>query len=292
MSSLVLSTLSQGLIFFIAALGVSITFRILDFPDLSVDGTFALGGAVTALALQQAVPAPLAVLVAVVAGACMGLVTGALHVKLKMTPILSGIVVLIGLYSINLRIMGSSNVHFFSMQPLFQKMTPMVTLGVLVAVAWGAKSLYDRFFVTELGYVLKATGQNPVLVTGLGADTGRLKLLGLAISNGTVALAGSLFAQYQGFADVGMGTGMLVSGIVAVVLGELVLRRHKGHLFILVGAVLYRGLIAVALSLGVQASDMKLLTALLMVGVLSWDNAFLKKGRPADAAHRTPVEDI
>lgn len=272
MNGLILSTLSQGLIFAIAALGIYITFRILDFPDLSVDGSFTTGAAISAVMIKSGISPYIALIAAIFGGLIAGSITGILHVKLKITNILSGIIVMIGLYSINLRIMGKSNIHLFDVDHMFSNMTSGHKLLVILAFAFVIKSMMDQFFKTEIGYVLRALGENENFVTSLGYNPGNFKILGLALANGCVALAGALYAQYQGFADVGMGTGIIVSGLASVVIGEILFKKIsfvKTTTIVLFGSIGYRTILSVALKMGLNASDLKLITAVIMVIILS-----------------------
>lgn len=272
MNELLISTLSQGFIFAIAALGIYITFRILDFPDLSVDGTFTTGAAICAIAIKSGLPPTVALLMAVLGGVIAGACTGVLHVKFGITNILSGIIVMIGLYSINLRIMGKSNIHLFDVSHLFTGLSPLGKMFIILAVVLLLKALMDLFFKTEKGYVLKALGENEKFVTALGFDAGRYKILGLMMANGCVALSGGLYAQYQGFSDVGMGTGLIVSGLASIVIGEMLFKKFtvfKVTTVAIFGSMIYRGILAMALKMGLNASDLKLITALIMIIILS-----------------------
>lgn len=271
MNTLIFSTLSQGLIFAIAALGIYITFRILDFPDLSVDGTFTLGAAITAVLVKTGISPYLALAIAVLGGLIAGSVTGILHVKLKITNILSGIIVMIGLYSVNLRIMGKSNIHLFDTVHMFTGTDGLTKLVIVALFAVSIKVLYDVFFKTQMGYVLKALGENTHFVTALGYHPGQYKILGLALANACVALAGGMYAQYQGFADISMGTGIIVSGLAAIVIGEILFKgsRLATTTIVLWGSISYRIILSAALKLGLNASDLKLITAGIMVLILS-----------------------
>ena len=272
MNELFISTLSQGLIFAIAALGIFITFRILDFPDLSVDGTFTMGAAICAILIKSGVNPIVALMVAIIGGMSAGAVTGILHVKLGITNILSGIIIMIGLYSINLRIMGKSNIHLFDVTHLFTTATSVQKLIVVAVFVVILKIAMDLFFKTQVGYILKALGENENFVTSLGFDSGSYKILGLIIANGCVALSGGLYAQYQGFADVGMGTGMIVSGLASIVIGEILFKKVsalKVTSVAILGSLTYRGILSTALKLGLNASDLKLITAVIMILILS-----------------------
>lgn len=282
-SSYWISTLEQGLIFGIMALGVYITYKILDFPDLSVDGTFPLGAAVTALCLTNGIDPFLSVLLATLAGAVAGYITGLLHVKLRITNLLSGIIVMTGLYSVNLRIMGKPNTSFFNVKSIFSLELPkimlfdydMTKLIIIIICTALVKILLDLYLSTKSGFILRATGDNPQLVTSLGVDIGKAKILGVAISNGIVALSGSLYAQYQNFSDVGMGTGIIVIGLASIIIGEAVFKRvHfvKATFAALIGAIIYRYCIAIALRRGLAAEDLKLITSVIVVILLGINN--------------------
>lgn len=267
---ILISVLQQGLIFSIAAFGVYITFRILDFPDLSVDGTFPLGAAVTAICIVKGMNPFAASILSFGAGCVGGIFTGILHVKLKISNLLSGILVMIGLYSINLRIMTKSNVALFGQKTIFSNNINLLLMLFIIMVI--VKVLLDLFLKTKMGFALKAVGDNEQLVTSLSLNKDNIKLIGLAISNGLVALSGSMMAQYQGFSDVGMGTGTVVMGLAAVILGESVFGRIKllkSTTTALLGSILYKGAIALALLYNLQSNDLKLVTALIVILALS-----------------------
>lgn len=278
-----ISTLEQGLIFGIMVLGVYITYKILDFPDLSVDGTFPLGAAVTAVLLTKGINPFVAVLASTLAGCAAGYITGLLHVKLRITNLLSGIIVMTGLYSVNLRIMGKSNTPLFNVKSIFSLGIPeikmfdynMTPLLIIIVISILVKLGLDLYLNTKSGFILRATGDNPQLVTSLGVDIGKAKILGVAISNGLVALSGSIYAQSQSFADVGMGTGIIVIGLASIIIGEAVFSKlHfvKATLAVLVGAIIYRYCIAAALRAGLPAEDLKLITSVIVVVLLGINN--------------------
>jgi putative tryptophan/tyrosine transport system permease protein len=268
--SFFLNVLEQGLIFAIVSLGVYITYKILDFPDLSVDGTFPLGAAVAAMCIMKNMNPYAASFLALVAGCMAGLVTGLLHVKLKITNLMSGILVMIALYSINLRIMTKSNVPLFNKSTIFSgNVMPIIIIAVF---SLGVKIVLDLFLKTKLGFVLKAVGDNEQLITSLAVDKDAVKVIGLVISNGFVALAGAMMAQYQGFADVGMGTGTVVMGLAAVIIGESIFGRLniiKATTAAILGALIYKVAIAGALEAGLAPTDLKLVTAVIVVIALS-----------------------
>lgn len=264
------SALEQGLIFGIMALGVLISYKILDFPDLSVDGSFPLGASVAAAVLVGGHSPVLALILAAGAGAAAGLVTGFIHTRFRITHLLSGIIVMIALYSVNLRVMGgSANQQIFQTKHLFSGTLPPLLLLILFAL--GAKLVLDFLLRTQFGFALRALGDNPQVVTNLGINADTYKILGLMVSGALIGLSGALMAQSQGFADVGMGTGMLVIGLAAIIMGETLFSRFKGVALTtvaIVGAIIYRMLVAGALMLGLPAGDMKLITAVLLLGIL------------------------
>lgn len=269
----------EGLVFGLVTIGVYITFRVLAFPDLSVDGTFPLGGAIGAVLIVKGVNPFLATLSAFFAGLCAGLITGMLNTKLRISALLAGILMMVGLYSVNLRVMGGANV------PLLRETTSFEIVGQLLglksgmglslifvlAVACIFFGALNWFLRTEVGLALRATGDNEQMVRGLGADTNKTVLLGCSISNGLVALAGALVAQNQGFSDVGMGIGMIVMGLAAVIIGEG-LFHPRGITSILVacfcGTFVYRLFITIALRLGMPPGDLKMVTAILVIVAL------------------------
>jgi len=268
--------LEIGLIFALVALGVLISFRMLRFPDLTVDGSFPLGGAVAATLIGMRVDPFSATLVATLAGAAAGMITGWLNVKLKIMDLLASILMMIALYSINLRVMGRPNVPLIMEPTVFTVLQPDAVpdyvaraLMLLVVVAL-AKWLMDWFFTTQIGLAIRATGANPVMARAQGVTTNAMVLIGMAVSNALVALAGALFAQSQGGADISMGVGTIVIGLAAVIIGESILparRLMTLTLAVVLGAVLYRFFIALALNadfIGLKAQDLNLVTALLV----------------------------
>jgi len=292
-----LGTIEQGLIYGIMALGVYITFKILDFPDLSVDGTFTLGAAVAASALTSNVNSYIACLLAFIMGNIGGGLTGFLHVKLKITNILSGILVMVGLYSINLRIMGRANVPLFQNKSIFT--APLPKLAIILMFAICLKIILDWFLKTKYGFLIKATGSNERMVIALGKDTGKIKIVALMLANGLVALSGAILAQYQQFSDIGMGTGTVVMGLASIILGETLFKRISfinSTTTALIGAVLYRGSITIALRLGLNPNDLKLITAIIVVITLSasntWKFSFSKLFRRGgeDVEGKKPME--
>ena len=263
------TTIEQSLIFAIMVLGVYISFRILNFPDMTVDGTFPLGAAISAKLLTLGVNPYLTLLVALVAGAAAGAVTGLIHVKLKVKDLLAGILVMTALYSVNLRVMEKSNIPLFEEDNIFNtEYSMMITIVVLILIS---KFLLDYLLKTKFGFALKALGDNENLIVSLGLNEEKYKIYGLMIANSFVAFSGAVLAQYQGFADVGMGTGIIVIGLASIIIGDTLFgkrRRLAGTTIVIIGSILYRGVIAVTLSMGMDASDLKLITSVIVIIIL------------------------
>ncbi len=275
-----IGSLEAGIIFAIMALGVYITFRILNFPDLTVDGSFATGGAVAATMIVAGYSPFVGTLSAFLLGLVVGSITGILHTKGKINPLLSGILSMIALYSINLRIMGRANVPLLGQDTLIDRMESffshlfssnyvlLITMALFVLII---KLIVDWFLDTEIGLAMRATGDNPRMIRSFSTNTDNTIILGLALSNGLVALSGSLWAQYQGFADVSMGIGMIIVGLASVIIGEAVFGDRtvrRATIAVIGGAIIYRLVIAIALRVGLDPSDMKLMTALIVIFAL------------------------
>ncbi|MBR5581139.1 MAG: ABC transporter permease [Treponema sp.] len=271
---------SQGVLWGIMALGLYITFKVLDFADLTVDGSFALGGAVSAVLLVNGWNPFLSLLIAFLAGGISGVVTGLLHTKLEIPGILAGILTMIALYSINIRIMGQANT------PLLGVDTIMVKLEILLGIDRTMSSLITGivfsvviimilywFFGTELGSVIRATGNNERMVRAQGVNTDNMKIVGLMLSNALVALSGAMVAQSQGYGDVGMGTGTIVIGLASIIIGEVIFGVRFSFWYrlmsVVFGSIIYRIIIAVVLQLGLKSTDLKLLTAIIVALALA-----------------------
>jgi putative ABC transport system permease protein len=273
-------SLYEGLVFGFVAIGVYLTFRVLGFPDLTVDGSFTLGAAVAAVLITDGVNPFLATLAAFGVGLCAGLATSLLNTKLRIPALLASILVMVALYSINLRIMGGANVSLLRQVTIFVQVSQFLGLGTRIAyqlVVAGVLAvivffILNWFLRTEIGLALRATGDNEQMVRGLGVNTDMTTILGVSISNGLVALGGAVVAQGQGFADVGMGIGMIVMGLASVIIGEA-LFRPKGVARLLLAALggtfIYRLVISVALRLGMAPGDLKLITAILVIIALA-----------------------
>ena len=269
-----ITAVELGLIYAVMALGVYLTFRILDFPDLTVDGSFTTGAAVAAISITNGVPPLAATTAAFGAGLVAGCVTGLLHTKGKINGLLAGILTMIALYSINLRIMGTSNLSLLREDTLITPLRENGYLGGAVAIALfallalGVKLFLDWFLHTDLGLAMQASGDNQEMVSSFGVSTDRMKILGLSLSNGFVGLCGAVVAQYQGFADIGMGIGLILVGLASVIIGQAIFGSRLivvSTLAVVLGAVVYRIVIALALDLGFEPNDMKLISAVLVV---------------------------
>lgn len=257
--------LVQGLILSIMALGVYISFKILDFPDMSVDGSFSLGGAVIVVALKFGLSPFLASFLALISGILAGLLTGILHVKFKISNLLSGILIMGILYSLNLRIMGKANIPIFNNKNIFNDYNPLVIAIIFLLVF---KIIIDLFLKTGLGYALKGVGDNPQMIKSLGVDIGKIKILGLMISNGLVAFSGSIMAQYQGFADISMGIGTLILGIASIIVGTSIIKGIKkinSTSSVIIGTLIYQITIYFAMNIGLTPVDLKMVTSIVII---------------------------
>ena len=299
MTTIIFGILEEGLVYAIMALGVYITYKILDFPDLSVDGTFPLGAAVTAAGIANGLPfigtiSPVAALfISFAVGALAGCITGLIHVKLKVRDLLSGIIVMTALYSINLRITGKANLPIFSKETIFsnsflsahvpEAASPFIVTIILFVIVLVCKVLLDAYLQTRSGYLLRAVGDNDVLVTSLAKDKGLVKIVGLAIANGFAALAGSVYCQQKGFFEISIGTGTMVIGLANVIIGTQLLKRVgfiRSTTAVIIGSIVYKACVSIALllndlhiggldiSIPVTASDLKLITSVLSLIIL------------------------
>ncbi|CEA07131.1 ribose ABC transporter permease protein [Arthrobacter saudimassiliensis] len=269
-----ITAVELGLIYAVMALGVYLTFRILDFPDLTVDGSFTTGAAVAAIMIINGAPPLAATAAAFGAGLVAGCITGLLHTKGKINGLLAGILTMIALYSINLRIMGKANLPLLREETLI---TPLrengwlggaVSIAIFALIALLVKLFLDWFLHTDLGLAMQATGDNEEMIRSFGVSTDSMKILGLALSNGFVALCGAFIAQYQGFADIGMGIGLILVGLASVIIGQAIFGSRViiiSTLAVILGSIIYRIVIALALQVGFNPSDMKLISAILVV---------------------------
>lgn len=263
------ATIEQSLIFAIMVLGVYISFKILNFPDMTVDGSFPLGAAISAKLLTLGVNPYLTLFVALICGALAGGITGLIHVKLKVQDLLAGILTMTALYSINLRIMGKSNIPLFEEENIFNTdYSIIITIIILILIS---KLFLDYLLKTKFGFALKALGDNENLVVSLGLNEKKYKVYGLIIANAFVAFSGAILAQYQGFADIGMGTGTIVIGLASIIIGDTIFgktRKISGTSVVIIGSILYRAVLALTLSLGMDASDLKLITTIIVLIIL------------------------
>ncbi len=280
MLTMLIGVLEQGVIYGIMALGLCISYKILNFPDLTVDGSFPLGAAVSAALIALGVNPWLALLASFVAGGLAGLLTGLLHVKLKITDLLAGIIMMTGLYSVNYRIVGKANAPLFNNALLFNSgpvkllsdcfppIAPYATLICLILIVVLCKVLLDLYLKTKSGMLLIAAGDNAALVTSLAKNPGTVKILGLALANGLVALSGAVACNYNRTFDVTMGVGTMVTGLASVVIGVTIFRKvkfMKMTTMAIIGCIIYKGCVMLALNLGMESFDMKLIIAVLFV---------------------------
>jgi len=285
LQTLIGNTFEQGLLFAFLGLGVLLTFRFFRFPDLTAEGSYPLGGAVVAALLVSGINPFAATLAAALAGAAAGVVTALIHTRLRINAIIAGIIVMTAVYTVDLRVMGRANTPLLSTPSVFggivaaanalglpireSVVTNIVILAVFVAVV---AMLMAAFLRTDLGLAVRATGENETMIQALGVDTGWTKIVGLALSNFLIALSGALVAQNHGFADIGMGIGILVTGAAAVLIGEAIFGDRTIAVWIfaaIVGVLIYRLLVVLALYVGLQPTDLKLITAVLLLLALA-----------------------
>ncbi|EQA13028.1 branched-chain amino acid transport system / permease component family protein [Glaesserella parasuis 174] len=280
-----IGALELGLIYALVALGVLISYKILDFPDLTADGSFPLGGGVCVLCILHHIDPWIATLCGMLAGAVAGMITASLHIGFKIEKLLASILMMIALYSINLRIMGSPNVSLLGEATIYDAITAqndvqlaMVRLLMAIFVVIIAKLIFDLFFATQIGLAVRATGTNPRMAKAQGIAINKMTLLGMAISNGLIALAGSLYVQSNGGFDISIGVGTIVIGLAAVIIGEAIFSAKRIICLtaaVIIGSILYRFFIALALNnetlsgIGFGPQDLNLITALLVVAVLA-----------------------
>lgn len=288
--TLLLSVFEQGMIYAIMALGVYITYKILDFPDLTVDGSFPMGAAIAVVLIDKGMNPYLTLPVAFAAGAIVGIFTGIIHVKLKVRDLLSGIIMMTGLYTVNLRIAGRANYPIYTRSNIFDnefvnsvipqfliKYKVVIVIFVLTMIT---KYLLDAYLKTKSGFMLRAVGDNDTIVTSLGVDKGKIKIMGLAIANGLVALSGCMFAQQQRYFDISMGTGTVVIGLASVIIGTSIFKNIsflKVTSSVIIGSLIYKGCVALAIRIGLESRDLKLVTAVLFLIILVLGNERKKK---------------
>lgn len=297
---IIIGSLEQGLIYALMALGVYLSFRILDFPDLSVEGSFPMGAAISALAIVQGVDPFLSLILAFIGGGIAGLITALLNTKGKIDGLLAGIITMTGLYSINLKIMGTSNLSVFRLDTVFtpinnlkdfltenfasnnfiHSLTPWFYCIILAIVIYIIKKIIDWFLQTDLGLAIRATGDNPAMIRSFGVNTNTSIIIGLMLSNALVGLSGGLLAQYQAYSDVQMGIGMIVIGLASVIIGQAIFGTktiRRASFAVIIGAIIYRFVIALALYLPwIGPTDMKLITAVIVILALIIPNLSAK----------------
>lgn len=279
--ALILSVLEQGLIYALMALGVYITYKILDFPDLTVDGSFPMGAALTVVLISKGLSPILTLPISFLAGALVGMLTGFIHVKLKVRDLLSGIIMMTALYTVNLRIAGKANFPIYNQETIFnnsfintvipESLSQYRTVIVVTIVMLVCKYLLDAYLHTKSGFLLRAVGDNPTLLTSLGVDKGRVKIIGLSIANGLVTLSGCVFAQQQRVFDISVGTGTVVIGLASVIIGTSIFKKMtflRVTSSVVIGSVLYKACVALAITFGIASSDLKLITAVLFLVIL------------------------
>lgn len=279
--ALLISVLEQGLIYGIMALGVYITYKILDFPDLTVDGSFPMGAAIAAAMISRDINPLLTLPVCFAAGALIGVLTGVIHVKLKVRDLLSGIIMMTALYTVNLRIAGRANLPIYNKETIFQNavvdrifpesLSAFRVVLIILVITLVSKYLLDWYLRTRSGMLLRAVGDNDRIITSLSVDKGLVKIVGLSIANGLVALGGCVFAQQQRYFDITMGTGTVVIGLASVIIGTSLFQKVtilRVTSSVLLGSVLYKGCVALAIRLGFESTDLKLITSALFLMIL------------------------
>lgn len=288
--TLLFSVFEQGMIYAIMALGIYITYKILDFPDLTVDGSFPMGAAITALFISKDLNPLLTLPISFAAGAVSGILTGVIHVKLKVRDLLSGIIMMTALYTVNLRIAGRANLPIYNKTTIFdnsvinrlfpEALKPYKTVVVIFIIVMLCKYLLDWYLHTKSGMLLRTVGDNDAIITSLGVDKGVVKIIGLAIANGLVSLGGCVFAQQQRYFDVSMGTGTMVIGLASVIIGTSIFK-HITFLrvtsSVVIGSILYKGCVALAIRAGFPSTDLKAITAVLFLVILILGNREKRK---------------
>ncbi|MDD7353169.1 MAG: ABC transporter permease [Peptoniphilaceae bacterium] len=277
---ILMGVMEQGLTYSFLAFGLYIAYSILDFPDLTVDGSFPLGAAISVFAILKGINPAFALLISFIGGAIAGSLTGLIHIKLKVEDLLAGLIMQTALWTINLKIAGKANVPIFNNSTIFtmgmanfipEKLSKFTVLLIMIPTVIIIKILLDEFLKTKAGFILKACGDNEILVRTMAVNPGTVKILGLAFSNGLVALSGGIVAQEQRFFEVSMGTGSMVMGLAAVVLGIKLLENFsfiKDSTKVLIGSILYKASIALAIAIGFSANSMKLITAIIFLVIL------------------------
>lgn len=298
MNSLIITSIEQGLVFAVLAMGVFITYKVLDMADLSVEGTFPFGAFIFARFISMGINPIISSLLAFAFGTLAGLMTSTLFIKLKIKPLLAGILTMTMLYSINLRINNKANIPLFSYKSVFNYGPILLVLLIIVLLV---KIILDQFLKTETGYLLIATGDNESLVKSLGQNSNKYKVIGLMIANGLVALSGALMAQIQGFADITMGSSIIVVALASIIIGDTIMKNSnifKSTTRAILGAVIYKIIGGIAIDLGLSPTDLKAVSAIIVIVFISYNNFAvdllgLKKRRVVRYAKNTePIKEF
>lgn len=272
MNALIMTSIEQGLIFAVLAMGVFLTYKVLDFADLSVEGTFPMGAFIFAKFITMGVHPMISTLMSFCFGTLAGLLTAILYIKLKIQPLLAGILTMTILYSANLRINGKANIPLFNYNTIFDVAS---TLVVLIIIVVSIKIILDLFLKTETGYLLITTGDNESLVRSLGANSNKYKLIGLMISNGLVGLSGALMCQMQGFADITMGSSIIVVALASIIIGDTIRKnssKMKDTTRAILGAIAYKIIGGIAIDLGLSPNDLKAISAIIVIAFIAYNN--------------------
>ncbi len=290
--ALVLSVLEQGMIYAIMALGVYITYKILDFPDLTVDGSFPLGAAVACILISKGINPYLTLPISFLAGAFVGMITGLIHVKLKVRDLLSGIIMMTALYTVNLRVAGRANLPIYNEENIFDNrfvnavfpagLEEYKTVIIIFVIMILTKYILDWYMNSQSGFMLRAVGDNETIVTSLGVDKGTIKIIGLSIANGLVCLSGCIFANQQRFFDISSGTGTVVIGLASVIIGTSIFKKItflRVTSSVIIGSLIYKACVAIAIRVIPASSDLKLVTAILFLIILVIGADRNKKGK-------------
>ena len=299
MNSLIITSIEQGLIFGILAMGVLLTYKILDIADLSVEGSFPFGAFIFAKLVTSGLNPIASTLLSFLFGTLAGLLTSILFTKLKIKPLLSGILTMTILYSVNLKTNGKANIPLFSHASIYDLGPIMITLIIIALII---KVTLDSFLKTEIGYLLIATGDNESLVKSLGKNSNNYKILGLMLANGLVALSGALMAQYQGFVDITMGSSIIVVALASIIIGDTIGKksnRIKNTSKAIMGAIIYKIIGGIAIDLGLEPSDLKAVSAIIVIAFLSYNNLFSQlldikriRGGEKYADNKRPVNEL
>lgn len=299
MNSLIITSLEQGLIFAVLAMGVFLTYKILDIADLSVEGTFPFGAFIFARFISMGINPIISTLMAFCFGTLAGLLTATLFTKLRIKPLLSGILTMTILYSVNLKINGKSNIPLFKYESIFDLGSALVVLTIVVLLI---KIMLDQFLKTETGYLLIATGDNESLVKSLGENSNKYKVIGLMLANGLVALSGALMAQIQGFADITMGNSIIVIALASIIIGDTIKKNSnkiKNTTRVILGAIIYKLIGGIAIDLGLNPNDLRAINAIIVIVFLSYNNfavdilgSIKNKGGRESVENNKPIKEF